>query len=353
MLDKEFLYKYLHAHAPSGFEGKAIKIWEDKIEAYVDQIQRDKYGSSVAIINPTAPFKIVIEAHVDEIGWYVNYINKQGYIYVIRNGGSDHQIAPSMRATLYTEEGDKWPAVFGWPAIHVRKGDKNPKIELENIFLDAGFSSDTVATEKNVQPGTWVSFNQQITEIGDFLTAKALDNRIGGYMLVELAQKIASIKKKLPFGVYFVNAVQEEVGLKGASMMAHRLQPNVALIIDVTHDTQSPLYNKIKQGNIACGKGPVIMKAPSIHNLVRKKLIESAKKNKVTFQYGATSHGTGTDTDAFAYTGKGIPSALLSVPLKYMHTTVEMVHKDDVIDGIDLLSYFIKNFSLNIFSNLR
>lgn len=340
---KDFLYSYLDAHSPTGHEAGGQKIWLDYLRPYLDTHFTDSYGTAVGVINPEAEYKVVIEAHADEIAWYVNYISKEGYIYVIRNGGSDYEIAPSMRATIHTDKGTH-DAVFGWPAIHVRKKDKE-KIEpnIKHVVLDGGFSSAEEATKQGIYPGTIVTFRQSPFEInGRFITCRALDNRIGGYLIAQVARKLHEQKVKLPFALYIVNAVQEEIGLRGAQMIAERIKPDVAIITDVTHDTQSPLYNRIEQGDLACGKGPVITTAPAVQRQLHQFLLQVAQKEKIPFQRAASSRYTGTDTDAFAYSNAGVPSALLSVPLKYMHTTVEMVDKADVAHTTDWMYHALR-----------
>jgi putative aminopeptidase FrvX len=160
-------------------------------------------------------------------------------------------------------------------------------------------------------------------------------------MIAEVARKIKENKKKLPFSLYIVNAVQEEIGLRGAEMISRRIKPDVAIITDVCHDTHSPLYDKKKQGDQKCGKGPVLTYGPAVQNNVLKMVIQVAEKQKIAFQRAAVSRSTGTDTDSFAYSGEGVPSALISLPLKYMHTTVETIHKKDLQEVIDLMYAFV------------
>lgn len=333
---KEFLYKYLNNAAPTGFEVEGQKIWLDYVKPYVDDYYVDTYGSVYGVVNPKADYKVVIEAHADEISWFVNYITKEGYIYVVRNGGSDHQIAPSMRVNLHTKNGPV-KGVFGWPAIHVRKEKEEPPT-LKNICLDVGASSDKEVEEMGIHVGTVATFEDELIELNDrYFVGRALDNRAGGFMIAEVVRRISENKKKLPFGLYVVNSVQEEIGLRGAEMMAHRIKPDLAIVTDVTHDTQSPMYDKKSNGDTTAGKGPVITYGPAVQNNVRDMIIEVAQKKKIPFQRLAASRSTGTDTDAFAYSDKGVASALISLPLKYMHTTVEMVHKDDVENVIKLI----------------
>lgn len=334
---KNFLFEYLNNASPTGFEHSGQQIWLDYLKPYIDEYMVDVYGTAVGVINPKGKYKVVIEAHADEISWFVNYITEDGYIYVRRNGGSDHQIAPSMRVNL---QGDKGlvKGVFGWPAIHVRDAGKEEAPSLKNIFIDIGAESKKEVEEMGVHVGTVATFEDELIELNkNYLTGRALDNRMGGFMIAEVARRLKENKKKLPFCLYVVNAVQEEIGLRGAEMISRRLKPDLAICTDVTHDTQSPMYNKKESGNLKCGLGPVVCYGPAVQNNVLKEIIDVAQKKKIPFQRQAVSRSTGTDTDSFAYSAEGVASALISLPLKYMHTTVETVHKDDVENVINLI----------------
>ncbi len=338
---KKFLYEYLNNASPTGFESSGQQLWLDYIKPYIDEYEVDTYGSVVGVINPKSDFKVVIEAHADEISWFVNYVTSDGYIYVVRNGGSDHQIAPSKRVNIHTDKGIV-KGVFGWPAIHVRKGDKEQTPTMKNIFIDVGAENAEEVEQMGIRPGTVVTFEDELTELnGRFYTGRALDNRIGGFMIAEVARLLKDRKKELPFGLYVVNAVQEEIGLRGAEMMAQRIKPDVAIITDVCHDTQSPMYDKKLDGDIACGKGPALTWGPAVQTNLLKMILNVAKKKKIAYQEQAASRSTGTDTDAFAYSNEGVASALISLPLKYMHTTVETAHKDDVSGVIELIYQFL------------
>jgi putative aminopeptidase FrvX len=334
-----FLAKYINNPSPTGFEWKGQQMWLEYIKPYIDDYYVDNYGTTVGIINPDAPYKVVIEAHADEISWFVNYITSDGLIYVIRNGGSDHQIAPSKRVNIHTDNGDVVKAVFGWPAIHTRLGgEKEEAPTLKNIFLDCGCTSKDEVEKMGIHVGCVITYEDEFMVLNDrYYVGRALDNRAGGFMIAEVARLLKENNVTLPFGLYIVNAVQEEIGLRGAEMIAHHIKPNVAIITDVTHDTQTPMINKIVQGDLACGRGPVISYAPAVQNNLNKVLVETAQKAEIPFQRQASSRSTGTDTDAFAYSNGGVPSALISLPLRYMHTTVEMIHKEDVDNVIRLI----------------
>lgn len=334
----QFFEEYINNPAPTSYEWEGQKMWLKYLKPYIDEHFVDNYGTAVGVINPKADYKVVIEAHADEISWYVNYITSDGLIYVIKNGGSDHQIAPSKRVNIHTDKG-MIKAVFGWPAIHTRhNGDKEQAPELKNIFLDCGCTTKEEVEKLGVHVGCVITYEDTFMVLNDrYYVGRALDNRVGGFMIAEVARLLKENKKKLPFGLYIVNSVQEEIGLRGAEMIADRIKPNVAIITDVTHDTTTPMINKNTQGELFAGKGPVVSYAPAVQTNLNKYLIKTAEKNDIPFQRQASSRSTGTDTDAFAYSNGGVPSALISLPLRYMHTTVEMVHKEDVDNVISLI----------------
>lgn len=343
MQSKEFLFKYLNANAPVGYEMQGQQIWLDYLKPYIDKYEIDNYGTAIAMLNPDAPYKVVIEAHADEISWYVNYITDDGYIYVIRNGGSDHMIAPSMRVDIHGDKGIV-KGVFGFPAIHVRIGEKEDvKPEVKNIFIDVGAHTAQEVEEMGIHVGTVITYQADLMEMNDrYYAGRALDNRIGGYVIAEVARRLKENQVKLDYCLCIVNAVQEEVGLRGAEMISRYLKPHIAICVDVCHDVYSPLgYSKHRDGDTKAGKGVVITYAPAVHNTIREMLIDTCKTQNIPFQRLASSRVTGTDTDAFAYSHTGVPSALLSIPLKYMHTTVEMAHKEDVENTIKLFYEFL------------
>lgn len=334
---RAFLHRYLDNVSPTGFEYSGQKIWLDYLKSYIDEEIVDTYGTAVGVINPGKKYKVVIEAHADEISWFVNYISDDGYLYVIRNGGSDFQIAPSMRCLIHCEGGEIVKGVFGWPAIHVRQG-KNPEVKQENICIDVGCNSKEEVEKLGIHVGSVAVFEAGSEWLNQkYLIGRALDNRMGGFMIAEVARHIKENNIDLPFTLYVVNSVQEEIGLRGAEMISRRLNPDVAIITDVTHDTYSPMYNKKQQGDTKCGKGPVVTYGPAVQNNLLQYIIQIAKSNDIDFQRNAVSRSTGTDTDSFAYSTTGVASALISLPLKYMHTTVEMVHEDDIEGCIQLM----------------
>lgn len=335
----EFLRTYINNASPVGFETWGQKLWLDYINPYVQETFVDPYGTAVGIINPGQPFKVVIEAHADEISWFVNYITNEGLIYVKRNGGTDHQIAPSQRVIIHGKKGPV-KAVFGWPAIHTRtapdRNDNQPK--PENIWLDCGARNRKEIEALGIHIGAVITYQDGFDELAhNYWVGRALDNRVGGFMIAEVARLLFQNKKTLPFSLYVVNAVQEEIGLRGAEMIARRIKPNVAIVTDVTHDTNTPMISKQIEGDVWASKGPSLAYAPAVHNKLLAFVEKIAEDKKIPIQWRALSRSTGTDTDSFAYSNDGCPSVLISLPLRYMHTTVEMVHRDDVENTIRLI----------------
>ena len=344
---EEFLTEYLNNPSPTGFESAGQKMWLNYIKPYIHTHFVDTYGTVVGVINPEAKYKVVIEAHADEISWFVHYITKDGFIYLRRNGGSDHQIAPSKRVNIHTEKG-MVKAVFGWPAIHTRtlSNEKAPK--LDNIFLDCGAKNKEEVENLGIHVGCVVTYEDDFIILNKKqYVGRALDNRIGGFMIAEVARLLHTNKVKLPFGLYITNSVQEEVGLRGAQMIVESIKPDVAIITDVCHDTGTPMIDKIKQGDTKCGNGPVLTYGPAVQNNLLNLIIDTAKENKIPFQRIAASRATGTDTDAFAYANGGVASALISLALRYMHTTVESVAKNDVENVIRLIYNSLQNIKNN------
>lgn len=337
--DISFFENLINTPSPTGFEYTGQKVRLDYITPFVDETFVDTYGTAVATINPWQDYKIVIEAHCDEVSRFVNYITDDGFIYVIRNGGSDHQIAPAKRVIIHGQKGDV-PGVFWRPAIHTRRAKKweeeTPKVK--NIFIDIGAKDKEEVEKMGVVVGSVITYPDKFTTINDrYFVGRAMDNRAGGFIIAQVARLLQKNKKKLPFTLHIVNSVQEEIWLRGAEMISHRLNPNIALIVDMCHDTSTPMIDKKVEGDTQCGLGPVISVGPSVQNNLRDFIEAKAKKTKIPFQRLASSTYTGTDTDAFAYAQNGIASALLSLPTRYMHTTVEMLEKTDIENTIKLM----------------
>ena len=347
MNNTEFLHRYLNGYSPVAQEGEGQQIWKDYLSQFIskDDIHEDAYGSSYGIYHTSMssnPQKVIIEAHCDEIAWIITHIEDDGYIRVKRHGGSDNMIAPSMDVVIHNEKGEKIPGVFGWPAIHTRKKEAEEGYEQHDLWVDIGADTkERVMNYYHVLPGNLITFNTQLKTIGDYYVGRSLDNKIGGYIIAETLRKLKEDNIQLPYDLYVVNSVQEEVGLHGAKLIAKQIDADMALVHDVCHNTNHPKMNKAKDGDVKGGKGPALEYTAQNHRTIIKKLLEVSKESDIDVQRHVGSYGN----DTMAFFLENIPTAILATPLKYMHTTVEMAHKKDVEDCIELYVNTLKSIT--------
>jgi endoglucanase len=344
----QFLMDLLDTPSPSGQEIEAQRFWAKGIRPYADSVTNDAYGNAWAVIESKkakAP-TLMIEAHADEIGFMIRYITRDGFLRVERVGGTDAAIARGRRVRFLGAQGEVI-GVIGNTAIHLRSGDeKAPK--TWDLFVDVGASTPEEVEELGLRVGhVGVYCDGPILLNDNRLVCRALDNRLSGFVLVELARRLAEDKKNLAWNVVLVNAVQEEVGGNGATMVAHRLRPDAAICIDVTHATDSPGLDKGRYGDIRLGKGPALAYGTANQPNVRARLELVGEKANIPLQFEATGYCTGTDTDSIFISRNGIPSALVSLPLRYMHSPVETADLRDVEATIDLLQDFILSLKKN------
>lgn len=355
MKSKKFLKKYLDAYAPVAQESEGQKIWFDYVSGFADSMSIDPYGTAVAVRlagsrnSKEETKKVVIEAHCDEIAWIITQVEEDGMIRVKRHGGSDNMIAPSKSVVIHTHTGKKVPGVFGWPAIHTRDNYTEKGYEQHELWIDTGLSGKEAVTAKDIEVGCLVTFDTPFSELGDYYIGRSLDNKIGGYIIAETLKRLYEASVRLPFDLYVVNSVQEEVGLYGAKMIAKRLQADLALVHDVCHNTNTPKLNKAKDGDIKGGLGPCLEYTAQNHRKINSKLREIAKDMDIPLQLTVGSYGN----DTMAFFLENTPTAILATPLKYMHTTVEMAHKKDVEAAIDLFYEFLINIDLDWIDNVN
>jgi putative aminopeptidase FrvX len=364
-MNEKFLEKYVNSYSPSGSEMLAQQLWVEEMKKYADDITVEPYGNAVAtkycpgtekrslsngftaevVDHPVYRKKVIIEAHVDEVAYRVNIIGDNGLIYVIKNGNADHVIAPGSRVKIHTEKG-MVDGVFGWPAIHTRSTTESKETHpnIENIFIDCGVDSKKELVKMGVKIGDLVTYPSNFEILGKYYTGKGLDNKIGGYILTQVMKKFNDAKTQSQYELLFANVVQEEVGLRGASMILRNNRPDLAIVIDVTHDTSTPMMNKKKSGDVTCGKGPVLTLSTVTHPKFVGLLEKTAIDNKIKYQRKALGRTSGTDADNYA--NNGVVTALVSIPMRYMHTKVEMVHTRDVENSIDLIYNTLKNLEL-------
>lgn len=332
----EFLKNYLNAHSPVAQEYEGQKIWVNEIEKLADEVKVDAYGTAYAIKYGDPQIKnrkkVVIEAHCDEIAWIISHIESDGYIRVKTHGGSDNMIAPSLPVLIHTHDGQKVPGVFGSAAIHTREARTEMGSAVHELWIDLGVETTEDVKKLGVEVGNLVTFNTQVSALGDYLVSRSLDNKIGGYIILETLRNLKHAT--LPYDLYVVNAVQEEVGLYGARLIAQTIKPDLAIVHDVCHNTNHPKMNKAKDGDTKGGHGPVLQYTAQNHRKILKLLKQVSEEHMIKIQNTVGSYGN----DTVSFFLENVPTAIISSPLKYMHTTVEMVHIQDVESAIELFT---------------
>lgn len=341
--DREFLFHLLETPSPTGFEMQGQQVWADWIKSYAPQVACDAYGSTWATLPGKSKRLVMLESHADEIGYMIKHVDDKGFLRIDRVGGSDAATARGRRLTIL---GDKGPVsgIIGNTAIHLRRDEagheKAPAVH--DLWVDVGASSAAQVAALGLRVGHPAVYQDGPLELAHKrLIGRAIDNRIGGYIIAQVMKRIASGKKKPALTLLCLNAVQEEIGGNGAMMATYRLKPDLCVCLDVTHATDTPGIDPNKFGSVKLGGGPTLSHGTANHPHVVERLIDVAAKAKIPVQHEASSRFTGTDTDKIFHSREGIPSALVSLPLRCMHSVVETAHLDDIAHTIDLLTAFV------------
>ena len=339
------LLEILSIPSPSGWEKEGQQLWIKNITPFADRVESDPYGNAWAVLDGSdaqAP-RVMLEAHADEIGFIVRYIDDKGFLAVGPIGGSDRTLASARRIRLFGSKGIV-PGVIGNTAIHLRDKANEKPPEWKDLFIDIGASSAKEVEKLGIRVGTPAIFVDDAIEFAeDRIVGRALDNRVGGFILTLILEELRVAKKRPTATTFAANAVQEEVGCRGAQMVAHRIRPSVAIIFDVTHATDTPGISVKENGLVELGKGPTISHGAANHPLVMQRLIDVAKKLKIPVQHEAVSRSTSTDADVIYTTRDGIPCGLISIPLRYMHSPVETISLADVRHAASLAAGFIRS----------
>ena len=344
--EKTFLWTLLNTPSPTGFEMPGQRVWATEVNKTGATVECDSYGSTWATLPGRAKKIAMLEAHADEIGFMIVQITDKGFLRLNRVGGSDTATARGKRLRILGDKGEV-PGVIGNTAIHLREDLANEKApKPHELWVDVGTTSDKEVAKLGLRVGHPAVFTDEPLELaGGRLVARALDNRIGGFILARVLDRIARAKRKPGYRVLALNAVQEEIGGHGAMMATHRLRPDLCLCLDVTHATDTPGIDQAQHGAVTLGGGPSLSHGTANHPLLVERLIEVAKREKIPVQHEASSRFTGTDTDKIFHTRDGVPSALVSLPLRSMHSAVETADLDDIGHTIDLLAAFLLSLS--------
>ena len=347
MEDTSFLIDLLNTPSPTGFELAGQRKWAEYVSPLADRVENDAYGTAWATLGSGGK-RIMLEAHVDEIGYIVKQVTKEGFLRIDRIGGSDTATARGRRLQIL---GDKGPVrgLIGNTAIHLRKDihdEKAPKIH--ELYVDVGASNPEDVKALGIRVGHPAVYADPAEELGrHYIVSRALDNRIGGFILSQVLAALDKKRDQLHSTVLAVNAVQEEIGGNGARMVAHRLNPDVCIVLDVTHATDTPGIDQAQHGEVRLGGGPSVTHGTCNHPVVVSRMLEVAEKLEIPIQHESSSRYSGTDTDVIFNTRDGIPSALVSLPLRYMHSVVEMADLRDVEKVVSLLTAFVLSVTEN------
>lgn len=326
----EFLKKLLTTPSPSGFEREGQRVWLDYVTPYADEVSTDTYGNALAIVNPGAPTRVMIVGHADEIGLMVNHIDDNGFIYVVSIGGIDPQIVPGKRLAIHSRKGEI-RGITGATAIHLRDRDAEARPrKLYELFVDIGARSKKEA-EKQVQIGDPITFVDDFEMMNEnIVISRALDNRIGTWVAAETLRLVRESKRKAACSIVAASCVQEEIGLRGSHMTTMQVKPDIGLVVDVGHATDSPAIDVRQHGKAKLGGGPILSIGGPTLPEVNAELEKIARTRRIPLQRSATPGASGTDTDMVFKVSGGVACALVSLPIRYMHTTVEMTDLRDL-----------------------
>lgn len=353
MADTQYdvLMNLLNTPSPSSMEMAIQKKWINYVKDYADEIRTDHVGNAIAVLNPDAPFKVLLAGHCDEIALVIQRIDERGFLFFEKMGGINPKAAVGMRVTVLGYQ-ETFTGVIGVNAQH--HGGIKGDFDVEDLYIDCGFQSKEEALHK-VQVGDLCVYKTEPEILQDrYISARGLDNRTGSFIVAEVIRKLS--EKDLAIGVYAASTVNEETNMGGAYFAAAGIEPTFAIAVDVTFATDYPNVNTKKQVEVHLEGGPVLAKGAPIHRTINQWLEKAAKEKSIPLQYELTPRATGTDADKMRYTGKGVPVALVSLPLRYMHSPVETVSKKDIDKEIDLIVTMLENLTgkedLNPWSDL-
>jgi putative aminopeptidase FrvX len=341
MLNLPFLKSLLASPGPSSFESKPAAVWREQATKYGAKIDTDAYGSVFAAFNEGKKPRVMLAGHIDEIGLMVTHIDKEGFLYFKEIGGWDSQQLVGQRVRILSYTGKELLGVIGKKAIHLMNDDDKKKVsKIEDLWIDIGAKNESDA-KAHVRVGDAAVLEQPYIELlNRRIASKAIDNRISAYMILEAAKRASDGNCKAE--VVAVATVQEEISLLGAMTGAYGLEPDVVLAVDVTQATDTPNTRKPNTNFVSLGSGPTLALGSVVHRGVFNMLVEAAEAEKIPYSIEASPDNTGTDADDTARVRAGIPTAVVSIPNRYMHSGNEMVDLQDVENVITLLTTFIK-----------
>jgi endoglucanase len=339
----DFLRRILETPSPSGYEQPVQAIVREYVAGFSDSVTTDAHGNVIVARNPDAPLRMMLAGHCDQIGFVVQHIDGEGFLYVQAVGGWDPMVLIGQRLTVWTDSGPVFGAMARKP-IHLLSEEERKQVpKLKDLWLDIGARDKAEASEL-VNVGDPVTVELGFTPMrNQFASSPAMDDKAGLWVAIEALRRTSA--KKLNCALFAVSTVQEEIGLRGARTSTYSVDPHVGIAIDVTHATDCPTIDKKQEGDIALGKGPVIYRGPNMNPVVVEKLVETAKAGSVPYQMAASGRATGTDANTMQTSRGGVATGLVSVPNRYMHSPVEMISLEDIDHAADLLAGFALRLS--------
>ncbi|MGQ0813776.1 MAG: M42 family metallopeptidase [Gemmatimonadota bacterium] len=338
----EFLKKLLNTPGPSGFETAAARVWREEAQHFADSVDVDVTGNSVATLEGSGGPRVMLAGHIDEIGVMITHIDDDGYLYFDGIGGWDSQVLVGQRIRILTRNGDV-VGVIGKKPIHLMKGEERDKVsKIADLWIDIGARKRDGVKERGVRVGDPGVVDSAAIDFGNGLIAsRSIDNRIGAFVVLE-ALRLLSTNKPSAY-VAAVATTQEEIGFYtggGASTSAFRIEPAVALVVDVTFSADAPGIDKKEVGDHKLGGGPVLTRGSASHPLVFERLAAIAEREQIPYTIVAAPKWTSTDADGIFLSRAGVATAVLSVPNRYMHSPNEMVDVNDLEAAARLIAAF-------------
>lgn len=340
----DFLKKLLDTPAPSGFETAAARIWRAEAEGFADQVDVDVAGNSFARVGTGGAPRIMLAGHVDEIGLMITHVDDDGFLYVDGIGGWDPQVLVGQRIRFLTKRGDVIGVVGKKPIHLIKPEEKEKAVKLTDLWVDVGARNRDEATARGIRVGDPGVVDTHLIELGNKLIAsRSVDNRIGAFVVLEVLRELAR-GEKTAAEVTAVATTQEEIGYHGggARTSAYRLDPQLAIAVDLTFSTDAPGVEKKQVGEHKLGSGPVLSRGSAIHPMMFERLAETAERENIPYTIQGSPRFTSTDADAIYLQRQGVATAVVSVPNRYMHSPNEVVSLDDIDATIKLIAAFCR-----------
>lgn len=336
---QQYFDKIVDTPSPSGYEKKCQALFQEYACNYVDEVYEDKFGNVIARKANIGKPKLIISAHIDEIGFVVKHIDENGFVYILPIGGVDVMLLPGMRLAVHHAH-NAFIGIVGRKPIHLLNEIERNKVAFEDLWLDCGFTSREHAL-LSISIGDPITFmSEPVFMSDDYLTTRSADNKIGSAILMELMKEMQNKKSK--YDLYFVSTRQEEIGLRGGITAASTINPDYAIIIDATHATDYPSVKTSLYGDIKLGNGPSICISPDSDETLRTLLLDVANKNILPYQIEVQPNMSGTEAKAIQLQHGGIKTSTISFPVRYMHSASEIVSINDILSLISILHNFIK-----------